>query len=94
MSDECPDPAGKDPVSMDPVEVPHSELNPELLRSVVESFVLREGTDYGLHELSLEAKVLLVIRQLEQGKARIVFDPNQETVDIIVTGQSPGRRTQ
>ncbi len=66
-----------------PVEVPHTELEPELLRSVVESFVLREGTDYGLQELSLHDKVMRVIRQLEQGKALIVFDPAEETIDIV-----------
>jgi uncharacterized protein YheU (UPF0270 family) len=50
---------------------------------VVESFVLREGTDYGLQELSLHDKVMRVIRQLEQGKALIVFDPAEETIDIV-----------
>ncbi|MGA2711112.1 MAG: YheU family protein [Steroidobacteraceae bacterium] len=64
--------------------VPFEELSAELLRSVVESFVLREGTDYGERELSLDDKVARVIRQLQQGKAQIVFDPNCETVDIVV----------
>jgi hypothetical protein len=32
-------------------------LEPDTLRAVIESFVLREGTDYGEHETSLEAKV-------------------------------------
>jgi len=64
--------------------VPHAELSDELLRSVVESFVLREGTDYGLREVSFEDKVAAVIEQLRKGRAEIVFDPNLETVGIVV----------
>jgi uncharacterized protein YheU (UPF0270 family) len=69
----------------EPVFVPHTELSADVLRSVVESFVLREGTDYGEHELSLEQKVANVYRQLERAEARIVFDPNTESIDIIPT---------
>ncbi len=64
--------------------MPHAELSDELLRSVVESFVLREGTDYGLREVSFEDKVADVIEQLRKGRAEIVFDPNLETVGIVV----------
>jgi uncharacterized protein len=67
----------------EPVFVPHTELSPEALRGVIESFVLREGTDYGEREFSLEEKLAHVHRQLERGEARIVFDPNTETIDII-----------
>ena len=66
------------------VVVPHTELEAGVLRAVVESFVLREGTDYGEHELSLDQKVARVIRQLERGEARIIFDPDSESVDIQV----------
>ncbi len=65
--------------------MPYGELSPELLRSVVEAFVLREGTDYGLSEVSLEDKVADVIEQLRRGRVEIVFDPNLETVGIVVT---------
>lgn len=68
----------------DPVVIPHAELAPETLVRVIESFVLREGTDYGSREFLLEEKVAHVVRQLERGEARIVFDPNTETVSIVV----------
>jgi uncharacterized protein len=67
-----------------PVVVPYTELSDEVLRGVVESFVLREGTDYGEREFSLDQKVEHVLRQLRRGEARIVFDPATETVDIVV----------
>jgi uncharacterized protein len=66
-----------------PVVVPHAELGADLLRSVVESFVLREGTDYGEREISLADKVDRVITQLDRGDAQIIFDPQTETVDIV-----------
>jgi uncharacterized protein len=67
----------------EPVVVPYAELEPELLHAVVESFVLREGTDYGEKEVSLEAKVSRVIAQLKNGEARILFDPESESVTIV-----------
>lgn len=65
-----------------PVEVPHTELSADLLRALIESFVLREGTDYGEFEFSLDQKVVRVIRQLERGEAYVVFDPETSSVDI------------
>ena len=66
-----------------PIVIPHAELSAEALRGVVESFVLREGTDYGEREISLDQKVAQVLRQLERGEARIIFDAQLETVDIV-----------
>ena len=66
-----------------PVVVPHTELSPEALRGVVESFVLREGTDYGERDVPFETKVAQVIRQLERGEARIMFDPVTQSVQIV-----------
>jgi uncharacterized protein YheU (UPF0270 family) len=48
------------------VIVPHGELSPEALRGVIESFVLREGTEYGERDYSLDEKVRHVTRQLER----------------------------
>jgi hypothetical protein len=62
-----------------PVVVPYTELAPDLLHAVVESYVLREGTDYGEKEFSLEDKVSHVIGQLKRGEARIVFDRKTST---------------
>jgi uncharacterized protein len=68
----------------DPIEVPYGELPAELLNAVIESFVLREGTDYGEREFSLEDKVARVVGQLKRGEARILFDPESESVTIAV----------
>jgi uncharacterized protein YheU (UPF0270 family) len=72
----------------EPVEVPFNELSADLLHAVVESFVLREGTDYGEKEFALEDKVAGVIRQLKKGEAKIVFDPGTDSVTIAVKHSS------
>lgn len=74
-----------------PVAVPHTELSPEALRGVIESFVLREGTEYGEREFTLEEKLAHVMRQLERGEAQITFDPSSNSVHIVVTQQSGSR---
>jgi uncharacterized protein len=65
------------------VVVPYTELAADLLHAVVESYVLREGTDYGEREFSLADKVAHVINRLKSGEAQIVFDPESETVSIV-----------
>jgi uncharacterized protein YheU (UPF0270 family) len=65
------------------VPIPYGDLSEDALRGVVESFVLREGTDYGEREVSFESKVSQVIARLARGEAQIMFDPATETVAII-----------
>ena len=77
-------------------ELPHlrlapDDLQPDTLRAVVESFVLREGTDYGVHETSLEDKVAQVLRQLRRGEAHITFDPATKSVNIVETRAIAGQ---
>ena len=76
-----------------PVAVPHTELSAAALRGVIDSFVLREGTDYGERDVPHEAKVAQVLRQLERGEARIMYDPLSQGVSIVLAkpGESAGR---
>ena len=66
-----------------PVEIDPTTLSSEALRGIAESFVAREGTDYGLHEKGWEEKVEQVMRQLDRGEARIVFDAESESITLI-----------
>ena len=65
------------------IAVPHTELQPETLRNLVEEFVTRDGTDYGAVEKDLEEKVAGVMRELETGEAVIYFDTESESVHIV-----------
>jgi len=76
----------------DSITIPYEELSADALRGVVESFVLREGTDYGTREFSLEEKVSHVMDQLKRCEAHVVFDPEEHSVSIVITeNPHPGR---
>ena len=66
--------------------IPHTAISSDALHGVVEEFVSREGTDYGSVEYSFESKVRDVMRQLADGRACLVFDPETETCDIVIKG--------
>ena len=63
--------------------IPWQVLSPDTLDNLIESFVLREGTDYGEHERSLEQKVNDVKRQLKSGDVVLVWSELHETVNIM-----------
>ena len=71
----------------EPVAVPHTELSADALVGVIKEFVLREGTDYGEREFTLEQKIAHVRAQLESGDAQIVFDSGSSSVDIVKTSR-------
>jgi len=68
---------------VDPVDVPRDALSPAIVLALVEEFVTRDGTDYGDVERSLDEKVADVLRQLDRGEVRIVFDPESETTTLV-----------
>ena len=70
------------------IELDPENLSPTALRGLVEEFVSREGTDYGPGEWTLEEKVRQVLRQIERGEARIVFDPERESASIVSANDS------
>ena len=66
------------------LEVPYTSLRPATLRAVIEEFVTRDTTDYGERERTLEDKVEDVMRQLKRGEARLVFDAETGTANIVI----------
>ncbi|MDO2948139.1 YheU family protein [Aeromonas simiae] len=69
--------------------VPWQSLDPQTLNNLIEAFVLREGTDYGEQEISLDEKVAAVRNQLQSGSAVIVYSELHETVDIVPSDRFP-----
>ncbi|ACS84186.1 YheU family protein [Musicola paradisiaca] len=63
--------------------IPWQALAPDTLENLIESFVLREGTDYGEHERSLAEKVEDVHLQLQRGEVVLVWSELHETVNIM-----------
>lgn len=73
------------------VVIPFEQLSAEALNGLLEAYVAREGTDYGHGAaLTLRQKTAQVRRQLEEGKAVIVFDPVLQSCNIIPKHALPG----
>ncbi|MCC6503276.1 MAG: YheU family protein [Deltaproteobacteria bacterium] len=66
------------------LEIPFRLLSEEALKGLIEEFVSREGTDYGQGEYTLEEKAASVRRQLETGRAVIIYDPATEGCNIAL----------
>jgi UPF0270 protein PM1156 len=49
---------------------------------VLDSFILREGTDYGARELSLDEKRERLLAELKADKVVIVWSELHESLDI------------
>ena len=67
--------------------IPPNQLSADALNGLIESFVHREGTDYGAYEVSLEDKVAQVKRHLLSDEVLIVFDAASESVNMMTRQQ-------
>jgi len=70
-----------------PIEVPAEALSAEALDGIIDNFILREGTDYGAQEVSREAQIQRVRKQIDKGDVKIVYDPNTESVTLMTLVQ-------
>jgi len=66
-----------------PVIIPPDRLSAAALQGIIEKFILREGTDYGEKEIEISRKIDAVKRQIDSGRAFIIFDPETETTTIL-----------
>ncbi len=67
--------------------IPVKELSIEILENIVKEFVLREGTEYGDHDIALSDKIVQVKAQLNEGSAVLVYSELHETVNILPVEQ-------
>lgn len=65
------------------MQIPWQQIDTATLDNIIEAFVLREGTDYGVDEKSLAEKVEDVREQLRSGEAILVWSELHETVNIM-----------
>lgn len=65
------------------IVVPYERISEEALSGLIDEFILREGTDYGAQEVPLETKHKQVLKQLQSGRAFVVFDPVLESCSIL-----------
>jgi len=68
---------------MSVVKIPIDQLSPEAILGVIEEFVSRDGTDYGMTDVPLETKMQQVKRQLKSGQSVLVYDEAMQTCNIL-----------
>lgn len=67
------------------IEITQDNIKAETLMNLVEEFILRDGTDYGEKEISLEDKKLQVLNSIKNKKIKIYFDLETESINLIST---------
>ncbi|MAD92240.1 MAG: YheU family protein [Pseudomonadales bacterium] len=70
------------------IKIPTSELTDDALLGVIDAFILREGTDYGHQDFTLDEKRDRVKAMLQSGAAEICFYPENEHIDIVLADAS------
>jgi len=63
--------------------IPIEELSADALNGIIESYILREGTDYGAFECSLNDKKQQLKAQLTSGEIVLVYSELHETVTLL-----------
>jgi len=63
--------------------IPYQRLAPETLVALIESFISREGTDYGVTEVALKSKVEQIKSQIVAEKVVIVYDQDSDTINLL-----------
>ncbi len=66
-------------------KIPYDKLSKEALQGIIEEFINREGTDYGLIEASFTDKCDQVLAQIKRGDVLVVFvfDHGSQSVGVM-----------
>jgi uncharacterized protein YheU (UPF0270 family) len=77
--------ASKDlnPVQEEGVEVPYEQLEPEALQNLIQEFITRDWNNWGEAGGEIEDMVAQVMKQLRNGKAKVVYDLKSQTANIV-----------
>ena len=67
------------------VEISFERINPDTLRNLISEFVTREWEELGDAGYTLDDKIAQVLRQLQEKKAKVVFDLTLNTANIVVS---------
>ena len=65
------------------IKIPIESLDRSIIFSIIEEFVLREGTDYGAYEVNFQSKIDEIYRKLKSDECSISYDEFTESCTII-----------
>lgn len=64
--------------------IPYNELSAEALQALIEDFVTRDGTDYGLVEMSMQEKSEHLLALLQTGELLITYNDDTQTCGLVL----------
>ena len=67
------------------VDIPWDRINPDTLRNMISEFVTREWAELSDSGYTLDEKIEQVMKQLQDKKAKVVFDLSTQTCNIVVS---------
>lgn len=69
------------------MQIPLDRLSGDALQGLLEEFISREGTDYGVKMYSLEDKKRHVMRQIDRGNVVIAFNEESLSCNLLTLEQ-------
>ena len=63
--------------------IPYTKLSEKALRAIIEEYITREGTEYGVKDYTFEQKIEQIRQQLLQEEIKINFDTETETCNLF-----------
>lgn len=63
--------------------IPYQQLDAMTLNNLIEQYILREGTDYGEVEFSLQQKTQQILTQIKNEEIFIMYSELNESVTLI-----------
>lgn len=63
--------------------IPYEQLSSDALQGLIEEFITRDGTDYGVEEISLNNKVEQVKQLLKRREVVVAFDFTTESASLL-----------
>ena len=65
------------------MKIPYQQLDQTTLNNLIEQYILREGTDYGEVEFSLQEKTEQIIQQIKSEDIYIMYSELNESVTLV-----------
>ena len=65
------------------MDIPYTEISEEALKAIIQEYITREGTEYGIKEYSFQQKIEQIKQQLLKGDIKINFDDETQTCNLV-----------
>lgn len=67
------------------IDIPYEQIDPQTLRRMIEEFITADWSDFGSEHSDLDRRTDQVLRQLKEKHAKVVFNLETKSADIVKT---------